>query len=199
MEFEWETRPLSVTQRTRDWQDTSQAAAGPSSSGGPPSSFSHPLTSRRRSSAANVPPAGPPPSQPIPDLPTFSTSSNGRTSVDIEEDIYSPHVSTGLRNGYSPFSRPAASANLTAVTAFSQRNALGVHNPQFSTPSADNLSDPPPRSILHSASSRALTQHQRLFLIDYCFPPGPAHLQNQGRLRDGGTHNIRTGQGGREA
>jgi hypothetical protein len=160
-----ESRPLSVAHRTRDWQDPSQAGVGPSSFVGPPSSFSQPLTNRRRSSAANVPPAGPPPSQPIPSLPPASTSPSNRGSWDLDDDAYSPQMpSNGLRNGYSPFMRPAPSANLTAVAAFSQRNATSVSNsPQLSAASSsDNLSDPPPRSILPAASSRALTQHQEI-------------------------------------
>jgi hypothetical protein len=165
MEFEWESRPLSVPHRTHDWQDPSQTVAGPSLPVGPPSSFPPPFISRRRSSAANVPPAGPPPSQPIPSIPPGSTSSSNRASGDFDEDTYPPQLlPNGLRNGYSPFMRPAPSANLTAVAAFSQRNAPSASSsPQLSAASScENLSDPPPRSILPAASSRALTQHQEI-------------------------------------
>ncbi|KIM84602.1 hypothetical protein PILCRDRAFT_389561 [Piloderma croceum F 1598] len=164
MEVELESRPVSVGHRARDWPDPSQAGVGPSSSVGPPSAFSQPLTNRRRSSAANVPPAGPPPSQPIPSLPPASTSPSSRGSWELDDDAYSPQLPlNGLRNGYSQFMRPVASANLTAVAAFSQRNAIPVlNNTQPSAASSsDNLSDPPPRSML-PASSRALTQHQEI-------------------------------------
>lgn len=165
MDSDWDSRPPSSARRIRDGHESSQAAAGPSSSVSPPSSIP-PLASRRRSSAANVPPAGPPPNQPIPSVPPLSTSLPGnRGSLDYDEDGYSVHMlSNGMRNGYAPFTRPAPSANLTAVAAFSQRNASsGYSTPQLSSSSsADNLSDPPPRSILPGASSRALSQHQEI-------------------------------------
>lgn len=165
MEFQWEPRPLSIAHKARDWQDHSQVGAGPSSVS-PPSSFPPPLTSRRRSSAANVPPAGPPPSQPIPSLPPLSESApNARESLAFDQDGYSSHMPpNGMRNGYAPYTRPGPSANLTAVAAFTQRNvSSGYNTPQLSSSSsADNLSDPPPKSMLHNASSRALNQHQEI-------------------------------------
>jgi hypothetical protein len=188
MEFEWESRPSSVTYRTRDWYDPPQAGVGPSSAVGPPSSFPQPLANRRRSSAANVPPAGPPPTQPIPSIPPVSTSPSSRGSLDFDEDAYSsPMPPNGLRNGYIPFMRHAPSANLTAVAAFSQRNASSALNsPQLSAASSsDNLSDPPPPSILSAASSRALTQHQEIvpdrLLLSPQEPPIPAETRPSSR------------------
>jgi len=164
MEEERESRPSLNAHRTRDAPDPPRTSVLPSSSVGPPSSFSQPLTNRRRSSAANVPPAGPPPSQPIPSIPPTSVSPSNSESWDLDEDAYPQMPPNGLRNGYSSHIRPAPSSNLTPVTAFSQRNISSVSSsPQLSaTSSSDNLSDPPPRSILPVTSSRALSQHQEI-------------------------------------
>lgn len=160
MDIQWETRPLSVAHRPRDWQDSVQGGVGPSSVS-PPSSFSSLLTPRRRSSAVHVPPAGPPPTQPIPSLPPVPMSPTDSESWEFDEEAYSPHMQhTGMRSSYAPYGRPGPSAGLTAVAAFSQRNATSGIN--SSSSSSDNLSDPPPRSILPASSSRALTQHQEI-------------------------------------
>ena len=188
MEFQWEPRPLSIAPRPHDWQDHSQAGAGPSSVS-PPSSFPPPLTSRRRSSAAYVPPAGPPPNQPIPSLPPHSESyPNARESLAFDQDGSSSHMPpNSMRNGYVPYTRPGASANLTAVAAFSQRNiSSGYNTSHLSTaPSADNLSDSPPKSMLRNASSRALNQHQEIvpdrLLLSPPEPRTPAEVRPSSR------------------
>ena len=159
MDTQWDTRPLSVMHRARDWQDLPPPAAGPSSIS-PPSSFPSLLSSRRRSSAAHVPPAGPPPTQPIPSLPAGPNSPTSEVDEwEFDEEAYPPRTEhNGLRNGYATYGRPGPSAGLSAVAAFSQRNATSNTNPL--SPSSDNLTDPPPRSILPTASSsRALKQH----------------------------------------
>lgn len=185
MDTQWDTRPLSVMHRTRDWQEPVPSAAGPSSIS-PPSAFPSPLSARRRSSAVNVPPAGPPPTQPIPSLPPVPTSPTSETDAwEFDEEAYSPHVQhNGIRNGYAPYGRPGMSAGLSAVAAFSQRNATS--NASSPSPSSDNLSDPPPRSILPTASSsRAVMHHQEIvpdrLLLSPPEPRAPAEARPSSR------------------
>jgi hypothetical protein len=172
MKLGWETRPLSIVQHARDWHDRSQSNAGPSSSTGPPSFAPVSLLSqRRRSSAAHVPPAGPPPNQPIPSIPpTVPVESPVTATADY---YFSQSHINGNESSSNIFGRPSASPNLTAVAAFSQSRPGPSWN---HVPAIDNLSDPPPVSMLPSASSRALTQHQdivpdRLLLSPPVDPP----------------------------
>ncbi|KAH7924894.1 hypothetical protein BV22DRAFT_1090141 [Leucogyrophana mollusca] len=170
MELEVNPRPLSIIHRTRQWHDHAPPASGSSASPPPPSSFvpaglSH--NQRRRSSAANFPPAGPPPSQPIPSVPPTSAGFPVEDLTAMDDAQFTGRHRSSTSGSQSGTGRPAASANLAAVAAFSQSrqaSASTSHSPQSSSstiPSAsDFLSDPPPRSLLHAAASRTLPHSQ---------------------------------------
>lgn len=139
-----------------EWQlalDGHTPDPGPSSNRSGRASISNgSLNSRRRSSAAAGPPAGPPPSQPIPSLPPLSEdasySSHGLEDDYIyesqpqAEDDYSISGSNTSPIFSNPFQRPTASSQLAAVAQFSQAR-LAAASPR------SNLSDSPPRSLLH--------------------------------------------------
>ncbi|KAL0950923.1 hypothetical protein HGRIS_007679 [Hohenbuehelia grisea] len=118
----------------------------------------HQQSQRRRSSAAHRPAAaGPPPTQPIPSIPQHPPSPSPPT----------PDLSL-------QYARPGASAGLAAVAAFSSRQAASQSpspSPGFaSTPSHDSLSDPPPRSLLQSASTSSSSPS-----LMHMAPPIPPH------------------------
>ncbi|KAI0785992.1 hypothetical protein C8Q75DRAFT_721701 [Abortiporus biennis] len=144
MELEWDTRPLSMAHKSREWHST-QNVAGPSS--GTPSS----IVSRRRSAAVHAPPPGPPPSQPIPHVPAIPSSPYD--TYDGLPNSYSPTFdppafASGIETQSQPYSRPTPSSNLAAVAAFSQSRFADPSPSQTASSSTDNLSDPPPRSNL---------------------------------------------------
>ncbi|KAH7915335.1 hypothetical protein BJ138DRAFT_1122704 [Hygrophoropsis aurantiaca] len=167
MELEFNPRPLSIVHRTRQWHDHSPLTSGPSA---PPSSFisaslSH--NQRRRSSAANFPPAGPPPSQPIPNVPPTSAAFSIEDTSPMDDAQYMTRHRSSTSNSQNSTGRPAASASLAAVAAFTQSrqaSASTSHSPQSSSstipPSPDLLSDPPPPSMLHISTSRAMPHSQ---------------------------------------
>lgn len=187
MELEWESRPVSVSihHNSREWNGRSQSGAGPSSAA--PSSFvpnTSPLSQRRRSSAAHTRPAGPPPNLPIPKLPGLSTIEQpiDEGITYLEEDSFYPQSYTnGTGGGTNFLSRPGASPNLTAVAAFSQsRQAASANSPQLSaSSSSENLSDPPPRSILHS--SRNPDRHQDIVPDRLLLSPPESRPTNESR------------------
>jgi hypothetical protein len=189
MELEWETRPLSIVHHPR-WHNRPNTA-GPSSSNAPGSSFSQAsvLSQRRRSAAVRAIPAPPPPSQPIPGLPNAARASSPPKgpvgSVEAEQDIYAPQQN-GSGFSSSSFSRPGGSANLAAVAAFSEaRYASSGNGSPYPGPSGSSspeaLSDPPPRSILHSSSSRAFTQHQEIVPDRLLLSPPEPRLPTESR------------------
>ncbi|KAG5716598.1 hypothetical protein E4T56_gene16296 [Termitomyces sp. T112] len=139
-------------QTPREWQDRS--APGPSSSSNPPSAFaseSSALFPRRRSSAAHRPP-GPPPNLPIPNVPVTQLP-HLDPPADSSEDT--PIFTTG-RDMHNPI-RPSPSPSLTAVVSFHHPSS---HSTAHS--SVEDLSDPPPPSILPSSSSRVSNQSQEV-------------------------------------
>lgn len=161
MEIGWETRPLSIIPKSREWQ-AAQSTIGPP----PVATASSASLNRRRSTAAHhAPPPGPPPSQPIPNVPPLSV----RNSYDGLPDSFDPFDNVPYQNESPPrphpYTRPSPSANLTAVAAFSQARYASTA-PSYPTASAssstDNLSDSPPRSMLRVAPSRlpAMAQDQ---------------------------------------
>ncbi|KAI0348695.1 hypothetical protein BDW22DRAFT_1341710 [Trametopsis cervina] len=139
MEIGWETRPLSIVHKPREWEELQNGGnhTAPSKSS---------LISKRRSAAVHAPPPGPPPTQPIPQPPPTQ-----------QYEIYDglPPVSDrplDFQSGsYSPpqaYVRPAASANLAAVAAFSQARHVKYSPASTAASSTDNLSDSPPASRL---------------------------------------------------
>ena len=169
MDLGWDTRPVSLTRHARDWR--SQTGA-PSSSTAPPS-FS-PVSSfsqRRRSSATQMPPAAPPPTQPIPRVPVVTPPTtvpennvetfprlNGHTSTSHS----SPHLQTLPRLRNESFSTP--------------------YDVSLSSSSPENLSDPPPRSILHTISSSSHDPPQRQdHASDRLLSPHNSHPQSENR------------------
>ncbi|KAJ7597246.1 hypothetical protein C8J56DRAFT_1041454 [Mycena floridula] len=110
------------------WHERPQPTAGPSAS-----YSSSSISQRRRSSAAHTRPAGPPPNQPIPSIPFLpDITIPPPPEPQVDETI-----------AYSSYSRPVPSPGLTAVAAFSQSRMQQVAAP------IDDLSDPPPQSMLH--------------------------------------------------
>ncbi|KAI0932403.1 hypothetical protein AcW2_001045 [Taiwanofungus camphoratus] len=149
MELDWETRPLPI-HKSRDWH-TAQDAVDPSST----AASSSALVSRRRSIVLHAAPPGPPPSQPIPSVPPLTTSQYA--TYDRLPDASEFQNGTGSQ--LNPYTRPAASANLAAVAAFSQARFAAVSSssasPSLSPPSSpDNLSDSPPPSMLRPISTK---------------------------------------------
>ncbi|KAH7883779.1 hypothetical protein F5I97DRAFT_1589432 [Phlebopus sp. FC_14] len=180
MVLEVNSRPLSVVHRSRQWHDHALGPPTDSSTPPPPpptpprsSSGQSAAAQRRRSSAANFPPAGPPPSQPIPNVPVAVSSlpTDGDGSSNMEEDLQpSTRHRSGTSASQSSYGRPAASANLAAVAAFSQsRQQASSSTPtpvpnspqQFSSTVAYNpdfSSDGPPKSQRHHLKSQSNTQ-----------------------------------------
>lgn len=157
MELDWETRPLSIAPKSREWH-TAQNHAGPSSATSSSSAF----MSRRRSTAVHVPPPGPPPSQPIPHVPMIINHHDDRDEFQFASSSSPSYDTPEFHNSFEPqpysYSRPSASANLAAVAAFSQRHAHPSPSPIASS-SADNLSDPPPRSMLRNGTRSPVQTH----------------------------------------
>ena len=91
----------------------------------------------------------------------------------------SPHGSPTFQNALDPqpysYTRPSASANLAAVAAFSQSRHASISPipPLTASSSTDNLSDPPPRSMIRSSTRSPVQTHEivpdRLLLS----PPEP--------------------------
>lgn len=170
MELDYETPPLVIGSKPKDWQ-TTHTLAGPSSAGNTSPAF----VSRRRSAVA--PPPGPPPSQPIPHVPMIISQHNDRDEPAASSSS-SPHGSPTFQSAEPQpyiYTRPSASANLTAVAAFSQSRHANPSPIPTSTASSstDNLSDPPPRSMLRTATRSPVQTHEivpdRLLLS----PPEP--------------------------
>ncbi|KAI9057139.1 hypothetical protein FKP32DRAFT_1681875 [Trametes sanguinea] len=148
MELDYDSRPVSVVHRGRDW-NTSALNGSPTSPVATPSSSS--FASRRRSTAGHTPPPppGPPPSQPIPSLPVAGLSRY--ETYDGMPDASGSGPDVPSMN--STYARPTPSASLAAVTAFSQARyasatSSGYPSPTLSGASSDNLADSPPRSML---------------------------------------------------
>ncbi|KAK7694485.1 hypothetical protein QCA50_001671 [Cerrena zonata] len=161
MELEYETAPLVIGTKSRDWQ-TTHTLAGPSSSAG---NTSPAFVSRRRSAIAHAPPPGPPPSQPIPHVPMIISQHNDHDEPAASSSS-SPHGSPTFQNALEPqpyiYTRPSASANLAAVAAFSQSRFANPSPIPTSTASSstDNLSDPPPRSMLRTSTRSPVQTHE---------------------------------------
>ncbi|KZT06803.1 uncharacterized protein LAESUDRAFT_812489 [Laetiporus sulphureus 93-53] len=162
MELDWQSPPLAISgiYKAREWQ-ASQEAVGTSI---PPTSSS--FVTRRRSSMAHAPPPGPPPSQPIPSVPALPSQ------YEMYEGMYDgmPDTSEPQRGTMSqmhPYTRPAASANLAAVAAFSQARLAAAStsasispSPLRSSSSLENLLDSPPLPARRSTFSRRFTAAQ---------------------------------------
>ncbi|KAJ3790277.1 hypothetical protein GGU10DRAFT_303319 [Lentinula aff. detonsa] len=103
----------------------------------PPQSSSA-FSQRRRSSAAHARPAAPPPNLPIPSIPN------------IPQD---PAESTEEVPSTNGFSRPNRSS-LFVGTVVQPRLAVQTPSSSSASSSVDDLSDPPPQSILPNSSSR---------------------------------------------
>jgi hypothetical protein len=109
---------------------------------------------RPRSTVVPVAAPGPPPTHPIPNLPLGSPPHDPLEDSRLSP-VYLPTLN-GSGPSYNAYSRPAASANLTAVAAFSQQTrpapSLNYAHPTLPLPafssSPYNLSDSPPRSQL---------------------------------------------------
>jgi hypothetical protein len=203
MVLEFNSRPLSVVHRSRQWHDH---ASGPPASLStspppPPSAFvQSAMTQRRRSSAANFPPAAPPPSQPIPSVPLtlsgFSIGEEGASSgIPDDPDFISKHRSS-ISTSQSTGGRPAASANLAAVAAFSQNRYQQVSpstpaststSPQPSSTmvtyaaNSDSLSDPPPKSMLQSNHSKTQSNTQDIVPDRLLLSPHEPHTSSESR------------------
>ena len=156
MELDFGTRPLSIVHRPREWQGP-QSHAGPSSTNATSASA---ILSRRRSTA--VPPPGPPPAQPIPNLPltpvlqTESYDGLPSSSMPADDDsFFHPDEDVPPQQ----YTRPSASANLAAVAAFSQTRAATFSPTATASSSTDNLSDPPPPSMLRTGTASPVQTH----------------------------------------
>ncbi|TCD67518.1 hypothetical protein EIP91_012272 [Steccherinum ochraceum] len=157
MELDYGTRPLSIVHKSREWHGA-QSHAGPSSA----TTTASTLLSRRRSTVVHVPPPGPPPAQPIPHLPPTPSLHtelyDGLPSSAIPSDATS-FLPTDEDVPPQQYTRPSASANLAAVAAFSQSRIVNFSPATTASSSTDNLSDPPPPSMLRTgAASPTQTQ-----------------------------------------
>lgn len=162
MEIGWETRPLSIV-RPHEWEAHQNGMATTS-----PTKPS--LVSKRRSAAVHVPPPGPPPSQPIPRPPPVQQHGNYDGLPTISDTAL--EYSAGSYSPPQTYSRPAASANLAAVAAFSQARHVKYSPASTAASSTDNLTDPPPASKLQTGSKSPVLANEivpdRLLLS----PPG---------------------------
>ncbi|KAG6842476.1 hypothetical protein C0991_000002 [Blastosporella zonata] len=151
MELEWESRTPVPHQQ---WQERPHYPGSPSSSAPPPAFTpgSSTFSQRRRSSAAHRP-AGPPPNLPIPNVPAAAYSSQHDPSLDSAEEI---QVSINTRG--SSLIRPSPSPGLAAVVSFPHTSSS--HTVTTADSSVEDLSDPPPPSILPSSSSRLSVKYQ---------------------------------------
>ncbi|KAI0778015.1 hypothetical protein BD413DRAFT_466209 [Trametes elegans] len=148
MELEYDSRPVSVVHRGRDWNTT---ALNGSATSPVATSSSSSFASRRRSTAGHTPPPppGPPPSQPIPSLPVQGLSRY--ETYDGMPDASGSGPDVPVMN--STYTRPTPSPSLAAVTAFSQARYATVSPSYYPSPtsggaSPDILADSPPRSML---------------------------------------------------
>ncbi|KAF9229516.1 hypothetical protein BS17DRAFT_799038 [Gyrodon lividus] len=191
--LEFNSRPLSVVHRSRQWHDhVSGPPAAISSTSPPPphSSFvQSTMAQRRRSSAANFPPAAPPPSQPIPSVPVASSGFSIDDEIPSADD---PHTSASQIT----CGRPAASANLAAVAAFSQTRYQQAHAPTPASTSSspqppsstvtystnsDSLSDPPPKSMLQSNHSKTRSNTHDIVPDRLLLSPRQPHTSSESR------------------
>ncbi|KAG6868325.1 hypothetical protein C0993_004934 [Termitomyces sp. T159_Od127] len=153
MDFGLETRTALPHQTPQEWQALN---TGPSSSSTPPSAFASSSLGffpRRRSSAAHRP-AGPPPNLPIPNVPVAQPFQHDPSAV-LHEDT------TVLTNGRSMHAAsairpPPLSSSAPAVPSPNRSSHTTPHS------SVEDLSDPPPLSILPQSSSRVFTNTQEL-------------------------------------
>ena len=149
MELGWERRPMSIVHGSRDWEPQQNGITSIS----PPNPS---LVSRRRSAAVHAPPPGPPPTQPIPHPPPVQQHGayDGLPTISDTSPDYHP----GSHSPPSSYTRPAASANLAAVAAFSARHVR--YSPASTAASStDNLSDPPPASRLQISTRSPVMSH----------------------------------------
>lgn len=155
MELDVGTRPLSIAHKPREWHDP-QSHAGPSTT-----TTTSSILARRRSTAVHVPPPGPPPAQPIPHLPP---------TPHLQHEPYDglpalPHYHNEPSFFHTddispqPYSRPSPSSNLAAVAAFSQSRIANFSPATTASSSTDNLSDPPPPSMLRSGPTSPIHTH----------------------------------------
>ncbi|KAI0757168.1 hypothetical protein C8Q80DRAFT_1090537 [Daedaleopsis nitida] len=161
MELDYDSRPVSVVHRGRDWNTT--ALNGSSTS---PVATSSNFASRRRSTVGHTPPPpGPPPSQPIPSLPAAMVLSRYEVYDGMPDASGSGSDVPSMNAAYS---RPSPSPGLAAVTAFSQARYASISNsgypsPSLSgSPSTDNLADSPPPSILRAPPAQPPASAQEL-------------------------------------
>ena len=151
MEVELDSRS-ALPRSSHDWRDGPPL---PSSAHPPPSAFTSTpslLTQRRRSSVAHTRPAVPPPNLPIPNVPGGSASTMQHAPLqDGSEETYL----NGRDSRTSMLTRPIVSANLVAAAFFAESRHASTSNNALShiEPTAEDLSDPPPRSFLPSLSS----------------------------------------------
>lgn len=154
MEVDYDSRPVSVVHRGRDW--TCAALNGSGTSLVAASSSSSNFASRRRSTVGHTPPPppGPPPSQPIPSVPPPMGLSRFEACDGLPDASGSGPDVPSMNTTYA---RPSPSPGLAAVTAFSQTryasiSTNGYTSPTLSSnPSSENLADSPPPSILRAA------------------------------------------------
>ncbi|KAF9821894.1 hypothetical protein IEO21_00324 [Rhodonia placenta] len=150
MELDWQSPPIPIIHRSREWQ-SSQDSAG-SSGAASTSAF----ITRRRSTVLHAPPPGPPPALPIPSVPALSPPAQYAT-YERASDMHD--YQTGTSSQTHPYTRPAASASLAAVAAFSQARLAASSSPPPSAPSSpDHLSDSPPRSMLRARQAASPTE-----------------------------------------
>ena len=162
MDIEWDTRPAPPQYR-QEWHEhgvmNNYAASPPPSTQATPTNSS--LSQRRRSSAAHGRPAVPPPNLPIPSVPSSPPSRQPLNSPPITFEVGEDGSLQGSHINGRGYSRPAPSANLSAVAAFSHsRQGLnGGPSPPMELGSAftthDDLSDPPPQSFLPPPPSQS--------------------------------------------
>lgn len=151
MELDYDSRPVSVVHRGRDWTTAALNGSGTSLVAVSSSSSSN-FASRRRSTVGHTPPPpGPPPSQPIPSVPPVMGLSRYEAYDGLPDASGSGPDVPSMNTTYA---RPSPSPGLAAVTAFSQAryasiSSNGYTSPTLSSnPSSENLADSPPPSIL---------------------------------------------------
>ena len=147
MELELESRPPSVT-RNSGWNEDGHLTSPQQTY------YSH----RRRSLAVHVPPPGPPPTQPIPNVPPYSSPASPTPPPPDHEAsrssaVYIPSLNSA-GHSHDPCQRPTAS-NLPTAPLHSQSSTPPNYRSSSSqsppSTSPYNLSDSPPRSQLRPA------------------------------------------------
>ncbi|KAI1797720.1 hypothetical protein LXA43DRAFT_877260 [Ganoderma leucocontextum] len=148
MELDYDSRPVSVVHRGRDWTTTALNGSGTLVATSSSSNFAP----RRRSTVAHTPPPpGPPPSQPIPSVPPVMGLSRYEAYDGLPDASGSGPDVPSMNTTYA---RPSPSPGLAAVTAFSQARYASISNNGYSpptlssNPSSENLADSPPPSML---------------------------------------------------